>query len=73
MKGNGSDEIYVLETAEALFARYVPQADCLIHGRRQDKVILMTDNSVIIESINKQANKNTLDHETSRRSDVCAE
>ena len=40
MEGDGGDEVDVLEAAEALAARDVPQAHRLVHGRGQDEVVL---------------------------------
>lgn len=40
MKRDGRHEVNMLEAAQAFFTRYVPQSDCLIHRRRQDKIIL---------------------------------
>ena len=39
MEGDGRDEVDVLEAAETLAARDVPQAHRLVHRRRQDEVV----------------------------------
>ena len=40
MEGDGSDEVDVLEAAEALPAGDVPEADGLVHGGGQQEVVL---------------------------------
>lgn len=40
MEGDGSDKVDVLEAAETLPPGYVPEPDGLIHGRREQEVIL---------------------------------
>ena len=40
VKRDGSDEVDVLETAEALLSRDVPKTHSLVHRRRQDEVVL---------------------------------
>ena len=40
MEGDGGDEVDVLEAAEALPARDVPEADGLVHGGGQQEVVL---------------------------------
>ena len=42
MEDNGSNEVDVLEGAETLSPRDVPQPYCFVHGRWQDEVILHT-------------------------------
>ena len=42
VEGDGRDEVDVLEAAQTLSPGDVPQADCLVHRRREQEEVLQT-------------------------------
>jgi len=47
MEDNGGDKVHVLEGTQTLAPRDVPQSHRLVHGRRQDEVVLPTQTTPV--------------------------